>query len=44
MGGLILGILAYFGYNQLVVKVENVVFQLETTSTEFLDILNEPVK
>jgi biopolymer transport protein ExbB len=44
VGGLILGILAYFGYNQLVVKVENVVFQLETTSTEFLDILNEPVK
>lgn len=44
VGGLILGILAYFGYNVLVVKVENVVFQLETTSTEFLDILNEPVK
>ena len=44
VGGLILGSLAYFGYNQLVVKVENVVFQLETTSTEFLDILNEPVK
>jgi len=44
VGGLILGILAYFGYNSLVVKVENVVFQLETTSTEFLDILNEPVK
>ncbi len=44
VGGLILGILAYFGYNLLVVRVENVVFQLETTSTEFLDILNEPVK
>ena len=44
VGGLILGILAYFGYNSLVVRVENVVFQLETTSTEFLDILNEPVK
>lgn len=43
VGGLILGILAYFGYNLLVVRVENVVFQLETTSTEFLDILNEPV-
>jgi biopolymer transport protein ExbB len=44
VGGLILGILAYFAYNLLVVRVENVVFQLETTSTEFLDILNEPVK
>jgi biopolymer transport protein ExbB len=44
VGGLILGILAYFGYNILVVRVEHVVFQLETTSTEFMDILNEPVK
>lgn len=44
VGGLLLGILAYFGYNALVVRVENVVFQLETTSTEFMDILNEPAK
>jgi biopolymer transport protein ExbB len=44
VGGLILGILAYFGYNALVVRVEHVVFQLEATSVEFMDILNEPVK
>lgn len=44
VGGLIVSILAYFGYNTLVVRVERVVFKLETTSVEFMDILNEPVK
>ncbi|MDX9929169.1 MAG: MotA/TolQ/ExbB proton channel family protein [Bacteroidales bacterium] len=44
VAGLIVGILAYFAYNMLVVKVEKVVFKLEATSTEFMDILNEPVK
>ena len=44
VAGLIVGILAYFAYNMLVVKVEKVVFRLEATSTEFMDILNEPVK
>jgi biopolymer transport protein ExbB len=44
VAGLIVGILAYFAYNILVVKVEKVVFKLEATSTEFMDILNEPVK
>jgi biopolymer transport protein ExbB len=44
VAGLIVGIIAYFAYNSLVVKVEKVVFRLEATSTEFMDILNEPVK
>jgi biopolymer transport protein ExbB len=44
VAGLIVGIIAYFAYNSLVVKVEKVVFKLEATSTEFMDILNEPVK
>lgn len=44
VAGLIVGILGYFAYNSLVVKVEKVVFNLEATLTEFLDILNEPVK
>ena len=44
VAGLIVGIMAYFAYNMLVVKVEKVVFKLEATSTEFMDILNEPVK
>lgn len=42
MAGLIVGILAYFAYNILVSKVEKVIFRLEATSTEFMDILNEP--
>lgn len=44
VAGLIVGILAYFAYNILVAKVEKVIFKLEATSTEFMDILNEPVK
>ncbi|OFY57786.1 MAG: biopolymer transporter ExbB [Bacteroidetes bacterium RBG_19FT_COMBO_42_10] len=44
VAGLIVGILGYFAYNTLVVRVERVVFRLEATLTEFMDILNEPVK
>ncbi len=44
VAGLIVGILGYFAYNSLVVRVEKVVFNLEATLTEFMDILNEPVK
>ncbi|MFN8241586.1 MAG: MotA/TolQ/ExbB proton channel family protein [Bacteroidales bacterium] len=44
VAGLIVGILGYFAYNTLVVRVEKVVFTLEATITEFMDILNEPIK
>lgn len=44
VAGLIVGILGYFAYNTLVVRVERIVFTLEATLTEFMDILNEPVK
>jgi biopolymer transport protein ExbB len=44
VAGLAIGILGYFAYNTLVVRVERVVFNLEATNTEFLDILNEPLK
>lgn len=44
VAGLIVGIIGYFAYNTLVVRTEKVVFNLEATSTEFMDILNEPVK
>jgi biopolymer transport protein ExbB len=44
VAGLIVGILGYFAYNTLVVRVERVVFNLEATNTEFMDILNEPAK
>lgn len=44
VAGLIVGILAYLAYNTLVAKVEKVVFMLEARTTEFMDLLNEPVK
>jgi biopolymer transport protein ExbB len=43
VAGLIVGIIAYFAYNILVSNVEKVVFKLEATTTEFMDLLNEPV-
>lgn len=42
VAGLIVGIIAYFAYNVLVARVEKVVYQLEGTTTEFMDLLNEP--
>jgi len=44
VAGLIVGIIAYFAYNMLVSRVEKVVFMLEARTTEFMDLLNEPVK
>jgi biopolymer transport protein ExbB len=41
--GLVVGIFAYFGYNFLVTRVESVIYMMETSSTEFLDLLDEPV-
>jgi len=43
VAGLIVGIMAYFAYNILVSKVEDVVFKMELTTSEFMDLLNEPV-
>jgi biopolymer transport protein ExbB len=40
--GLIVGIIAFMAYNHLVSKVSKVVHQMEATSIEFIDILEEP--
>ncbi len=40
VGGLIVGILAYFGYNYLTVQVSNLVFKMESSSIEFMDLLS----
>ena len=40
--GLIVGIIAYIGYNHLVVKTDKIVHQMEATAVDFLDLLNEP--
>lgn len=40
--GLIVGVLAYLAYNSLVSMVNKVVFKLELTASDFLDLLQEP--
>ncbi len=42
VAGLIVGIVGYITFNHLVVKTNKVVYQMEATSLEFLDLLNEP--
>jgi len=37
VGGLVVGILAYFGYNFLTARVSNVVYKMENSTVEFLD-------
>ncbi len=44
VAGLIVGIMAYFAYNILVSNIEKIVFRLEASTTEFMDLLNEPAK
>jgi biopolymer transport protein ExbB len=44
VGGLIVGILAYFAYNYLISRVDSVVRNLESKTLEFMDLLNEPTK
>ena len=43
VGGLIVGIIAYFGYNWLTGKVGDLVYQMESSTMEFIDIvINDP--
>ena len=42
VGGLIVGIIAYFLYNLLVTRINKVVFELEVRANEFMDLLHEP--
>ncbi len=45
VGGLIVGIIAYFGYNWLTSKVSDLVYKMESSTMEFIDIvLNEPAE
>ena len=43
VAGLIVGIIAYVGYNHLVVKTNKIVHLMEANAVEFLDLLNEPL-
>ncbi len=40
--GLVIGIFAFVAYNLLVAKVEKVVFLMEKTTLDFMDLLQEP--
>ncbi len=40
--GLFVGIIAFIGYNLLVANVEKVVYKMERTTVEFMDLLQEP--
>jgi len=42
--GLIVGVTAYMGYNFLVDRIGRVVYNMENTAIEFMDLLNEPGK
>jgi len=42
IGGLIVGILAYFGYNYLTAQISDVVFKMESATIDFIDLLHEP--
>ena len=42
VGGLIVGIIAYFGYNYLTSQISDLVFKMESTTIDFIDMLNGP--
>jgi biopolymer transport protein ExbB len=42
VAGLIVGVCAYFAYNYLVARLDQIMRKLETKNMEFLDLLNEP--
>jgi len=43
VAGLIVGIIAYIGYNHLVNRTDKVVHKMEANAVDFLDLLNEPL-
>lgn len=44
VAGLIVGIVAFMGYNYLVARIGKVVYQMENAALEFMDLLNQPGK
>ncbi|MBO8429703.1 MAG: MotA/TolQ/ExbB proton channel family protein [Bacteroidetes bacterium] len=44
VAGLIVGILAYFGYNYLTARISDLVFKMQNNTIEFMDLLHEPAK
>ena len=44
VGGLIVGILAYFGYNFLSARISSLVYSMESATIELMDALGEPAQ
>jgi biopolymer transport protein ExbB len=44
VAGLVVGVIAYFGYNYLAARISHVVYKMDTYTIEFMDLLNEPVE
>lgn len=42
VAGLVIGIIAYVAYNVLVSRVQKVIYKMENTTIEFMDLLQEP--
>src|SRR3989339_753634 len=42
VAGLSVGILAYFGYNHLTARIDDIVYKMESNTIEFMDLLHEP--
>jgi len=42
VAGLIVGIMAYFGYNYLTSRIDDIVYKMESNTIEFMDLLHEP--
>ncbi|HCT94292.1 MAG: biopolymer transporter ExbB [Bacteroidetes bacterium GWE2_39_28] len=42
VAGLTVGILAYFGYNYLTARIDDIVYKMESNTIEFMDLLHEP--
>lgn len=40
--GLVVGVFAFIAYNLLVARIENIVFKMERSTIEFMDMLQEP--
>lgn len=44
VGGLIVGIVAYFGYNYLTSNISDLIFKMENATIDFMDVLHEPAE
>ena len=44
VGGLIVGVIAYFGYNYLSARISSLIYSMESATIKLMDALSEPVE